>query len=152
MPIKANSRTGLYCSHVLEHLSLRDFRIALMNSYKILEKGGIFRCVLPDLETAARSYIRELDDKNHKASIDFMENTLLGVRDRPRGIKGFISAFFRNSHHLWMWDAQSLSEELKNAGFTQIRACRFNDSEDEMFKYVEDAGRFENAIAFECRK
>jgi hypothetical protein len=51
-----------------------------------------------------------------------------------------------------MWDSKSLSEELKNVGFTQIRNCKFNDSEDEMFKQVEDFGRFENAVAIESRK
>ena len=51
-----------------------------------------------------------------------------------------------------MWDHKSLAEELKNAGFTQIRECKFNDSEDDMFKFVEDESRFKNAVALECRK
>lgn len=152
LPIHDNSCDGLYCSHTLEHLSLKDFRQSLINSYKILKKGGIFRCLVPDLEYSARLYIKELDNGNNLASLNFMSDTLLGVKVRPRGIKGFLNSFFGNSHHLWMWDVRSLSEELKNVGFTKIRACKFNDSEDEMFKYVEDIGRFENAVAIECRK
>jgi len=152
LPIDDNSCDGLYCSHTLEHLSLKDFRQALKNSFRVLKKGGIFRCVVPDLEFAARAYIKELDNGNNLASLNFINSTLLGIKERPRGLKGFLSSFFGNSHHLWMWDSKSLSEELKNVGFTQIRDCKFNDSEDQMFKYVEDAGRFECAVAIECRK
>ena len=152
LPINDNSCDGLYCSHTLEHISLNDFRKALANSYKILKKGGIFRCVVPDLEFLARSYLDNLDKNDQLASLKFMNSTLLGFIERPRGLKGIISSFLGNAHHLWMWDKKSLSEELKNVGFKEIRICEFNDSEDKMFKYVEDVIRFQNAVAIECRK
>jgi SAM-dependent methyltransferase len=152
LPVEDDSCDGLYCSHTLEHLSLNDFRKALANSYKILKKGGIFRCIVPDLEFAARTYIQGLDRGDNLASLIFFENTLLGLKERPRSFKRFIVSFWGNSHHLWMWDKKSLAEELKNAGFTQIRICEFNDCEDDMFKLVEEIGRFENAVALECRK
>jgi hypothetical protein len=152
LPVEENSCDGLYCSHTLEHLSLADFRKALINSHKILKKGGIFRCVVPDLEYAARQYITSLDAGNKLASIDFINETLLGIKERPRGLKSFFTSFFGNSHHLWMWDKNSLSEELKNAGFIGIRVCGFGDAKDEMFKYVESIDRFKNAVAIECSK
>lgn len=150
LPIKDNSVEGVYCSHTLEHLSLNDFRTALKNTYRIMKKDGIFRCVAPDLEWAAKTYIKELNDGKKEASIDFINNTLLGVKQRQRGLKGFLSSFFGNSHHLWMWDNKSL--ELKNVGFKNIRECKFNDSEDKMFQFVEDKGRFVNAVSIECKK
>ena len=152
LPIDENSCDGLYCSHTLEHLSLQDFRQAIINSFKVLKKGGIFRCIVPDLESLARSYIKELDNGEKLASLNFMNRTALGMKERPRGLKGFFSSFFGNSRHLWMWDNKSLLAELKDVGFTQIRACKFNDSDDEMFKSVEDINRFENVVAIECRK
>ena len=63
-----------------------------------------------------------------------------------------MSSFWGNSNHLWMWDAKSLSVELQNAGFIGIRACKFNDCEDEMFRFVEEKVRFEKAVALECKK
>ena len=152
LPVERDSCSGLYCSHVLEHLSLNDFRTALKNSYAVLKPGGIFRCVLPDLEGAARKYISRFDNGTDNASLDFMDNTLLGVRERPRGANGLISIFFGNSHHLWMWDFRSLSQALQEAGFVKIRRAYFNDSEDAMYKHVESAGRFTDAVALECRK
>ena len=152
LPVNENSCDGVYCSHVLEHLSLEDFKIALQNTYKILKVGGIFRCVVPDLEYAAREYLKSLDSGDNSASISFHKNTLLGLEKRPRGLNEFLKSFLGNSHHLYMWDQKSLSFELLNANFTKIRACKFNDCEDYMFKEVEDFSRFENAVAIECIK
>ena len=152
LPIKESTCDGLYCSHTLAHLSLEDLRCALVNSYIILKPGGIFRCVLPDLEYEARKYIKDLDNGNRLASIHFLNSTLLGVNKRTRGVKGFISSFFGNANHLWMWDYLSLSEELKKVGFKHIRSCEFNDSKDSKFKSVEEEARFNKALAIECIK
>jgi len=37
LPVAANSCEAIYCSHVLEHLSLEDFRLALQNTYEHLK-------------------------------------------------------------------------------------------------------------------
>lgn len=151
-PVKDDSCDGLYCSHVLEHLSLQDFRIALRNSYKILKSGGIFRCIVPDLEITARNYLNAFENGNEKASIDFIGSTALGSKNRTKGIKGLITYLLGNSAHLWMWDAKSLSAELRDVGFIAIRPCKAGDCEDAMFQYVEDEGRFIDAVAIECKK
>lgn len=153
LPVPPNSCKGVYCSHTLEHLSLQDLKTALRNTYAILEPGGIFRCVVPDLEYSARQYIAAIDAGDHHAGAQFMgPDTLLGIETRPRGVKGFMTSFFGNSHHLWMWDFPALSDELKEAGFKEIRRCRYNDSKDPMFRHVEDEGRFINALAIESIK
>lgn len=152
LPIKDNSCDGLYCSHTLEHLSLNDFRLALRNSYRILKKGGTFRCVVPDLEWAAKTYIESLANGDESASIRFINETMLGIKERPKGIQGLLSTFFGNSYHLWMWDFFSLSKELEDVGFQDIRKCIYNDSPDKLFNLVEDEGRFKNAVAIECKK
>jgi predicted SAM-dependent methyltransferase len=152
LPIEDNSCDGVYCSHTLEHLALDDFRIALRNTLKILKPNGIFRCIVPDLAYSAKLYVEGLNKSDGNASMVFMNETMLGTDTRLRGMKGFINNFLGNSNHLWMWDEFSLARELKEAGFKNIRSCQFNDSEDVMFKHVEDADRFEKAVAMECRK
>ena len=153
LPVPDNSCDAVYCSHILEHLSLNDFRIALKNTLKILKRGGTFRCVVPDLEFFSRQYLAALEKGDIDAGPRFIgQDTLLGLYDRPRGIKGTIISLFGNSHHLWMWDYPSLSAELSNAGFKQPRRCTFNDSPDEMFLRVEEESRFTNCLAIECFK
>jgi hypothetical protein len=153
LPVSKNSCAGVYCSHVLEHLSLHDFRKALLNTYAILKPGGIFRCVVPDLEVAAKIYVQELESGNEQASLKFIEqSTMLGIKERPRGLKKQLVSAWGNSKHLWMWDTSSLAAELKTAGFKNIRKCDFGDCVDPMFAQVEDEGRFWHAAAIECTK
>ncbi len=153
LPLKENSCSGIYCSHVLEHLALKDFRTALINTYKILKPGGVFRCLVPDLEIIVKDYLSSLESRPETASIDFIgAGSILGVLERPKGLKGIVTAVMGNSHHLWMWDHYSLKNELSNAGFINIRKATFNDSEITEFKLVEDITRFENAVVYECSK
>jgi predicted SAM-dependent methyltransferase len=151
LPEKENSCDGIYCSHVLEHLSLIDFRLAITNTYKILKVGGVFRCVLPDLKAAVDRYIANYENSNN-GSILFMEETMLGVNQRNKSIFGILTNYFGNSKHLWMWDYKSLAYELEKVGFKNIRECKFNDSSDNAFIDVEEESRFYSAVSIECIK
>ena len=108
--------------------------------------------MLPDLEDAIKNYAADKLSYPEMASMNFMNTTLLGLSKRPKGLKGFLISFYGNSHHLWMWDHDSLKSELMAAGFSSVRACSFNDSADEHFKTVESEDRFNNAIALEAIK
>jgi SAM-dependent methyltransferase len=152
LPVADGSCRGVYASHVLEHLSLNDFHLALKNTWRILRDGGVFRLVVPDLEGAAREYLRRIDRSEGEANAFFLEATGLGQKVRRRGLSGLAWYYLGNSEHRWMWDAVSLSFALKEQGFTQIRRCAFGDSEDPMFALVEDPGRFESALALEARR
>ena len=149
LPVSANSCRAIYCSHVLEHLALDEFRIALKNTYSYLESKGVFRLVVPDLEQLARNY---LDSKDVNASYLFMENSGLGKKTRHSGPEGFLRDFFGNSSHLWMWDFRSLSTELQQVGFKEIRSARFGDSKDSRFHDVEDEDRWTSSFCIECVK
>ena len=54
LPVQQGSVTGAYGSHVLEHLALDDFRVALRNVHDILEPGGRLSWHF-GLDTAARA-------------------------------------------------------------------------------------------------
>src|SRR5687767_11842143 len=43
LPVADASCDGMYCQHVLEHLSLADCRAALRNTLRALKPGHIFR-------------------------------------------------------------------------------------------------------------
>lgn len=149
LPIQPGSCDAVYCSHVLEHLSLEDFRAAIINTYELLSPGGVFRLVVPDLEALANAYVKS---KDPLAAVVFMQDSFLGSISRPRGLTGALKAFLGNNAHLWMWDYKSLQHELDHAGFVNIRRCEFGDADDPLFKDVEDRDRFVNAVAIESRR
>lgn len=141
---------GVYCSHVLEHFSYEDCQLALANTYRMLQRGGIFRCIVSDLEWAARQYIQGLEQQDPGASTLFMEETMLGRKTRTSGLKSFVEIVFGNKGHQYMWDQLSLTHVLKQVGFKNIRPCAFNDSDDAMFYLVEEEERFQRAVAIEA--
>lgn len=143
---------GVYASHVLEHLALDDFHAALHNTYRMLEKGGIFRLVVPDLEWAAREYVRRLNMADQEANLCFLQETMLGCKTRNRGLISCIYSWLQTSRHLWMWDVHALRAALIKHGFSEIRRCEFHDCEDQAFQAVENLERFRNALAMEARR
>lgn len=147
LPVAAESCRGIYCSHVLEHLSLSDFDVALRNTRALLRPGGTFRLVVPDLATLARTY---LESEDPMASARFMKDSYLGKAVRRRDLMGVAQELFGGSAHLWMWDARSMATKLEAHGFRAIRVARFGDAEDPRFREVEDEGRFVDAIALQC--
>ncbi len=158
LPVGRNSVRGAYASHVLEHLALDDFRKALANTLAMLEPGGIFRLVVPDLEGRARRYVESAAARSAAASGTFMRTCHLGMEQRPRSLLGRIRLLIGGSAHLWMWDEAAMTDELAKAGFMQIRRCAFGDADDPMFAKVEDRSRFHDQslnlpeLAMEARK
>ncbi len=147
LPLPPGSCAAVYCSHTLEHLSLADLRLALKNTLRLLEPGGVFRFVLPDLEALARAY---LQSPNADAANKFMAESFLGLKSRPRRLAGIMRAVWGNSSHLWMWDYKSLKAELESTGFSGVRRAQFGDNPDTHFRQVEEAGRWEGCLGMEC--
>jgi hypothetical protein len=139
--VPVGSAKGVYASHVLEHLSLSDFRKALLNTYKMLADGGVFRLIVPDLLERARRYVSAAET-NPGAAEEFLRTTVLGKEHRAASVSGVLREIIGNSDHLWMWDETSITEELKKAGFTCVRRCSCGDSGIPMFDAVEVPWRF----------
>ncbi|MCL1926176.1 MAG: methyltransferase domain-containing protein [Syntrophorhabdaceae bacterium] len=147
LPVNPNSCKGVYCSHVLEHFSHEDLKIALRNTHALLAEEGRFRFVLPDLRYYA---VRYMDDYSAVSACEFMKGTGLGQWRRGKKLGEFLAEWLGNTRHRWMWDFASMQAELADAGFRNIRKAFFNDSEDPMFLRVEEKERWENCLGFEC--
>lgn len=149
LPEASSCADLVYCSHVLEHLSLSDFRLTLKEVLRVLKPGGVFRGVLPDLETEVIKYRSDL---SAEACSTFMRTTSLGLDARPKGLVMRLRALLGNSQHLWMWDYKGLEAELESAGFVGIYRAQYNDSIHPEFATVEDPDRWVGCLGFECRK
>jgi SAM-dependent methyltransferase len=148
LPLPAASCAAVYASHVLEHLCLTDFRVALGNTLRLLRPNGTFRLVVPDLEASIKRYIASPDAGAAEA---FLRETSLGIERRARGVRGVAEAVLGHSPHLWMWDYKALERELQQAGFVDVKRCGFGDSPDPMFSLVEAPDRFQDAVAAEAK-
>ncbi|HWB54607.1 MAG TPA: methyltransferase domain-containing protein [Tepidisphaeraceae bacterium] len=147
LPVPDGSCAGVYCSHVLEHLALSDFRKALANTYRILRPGGRFRLIMPNLRLLAEEYMAA---DNADAAIQFMMESCLGQRQRPHGFKGMLHEWIGNAQHRWMWDYPSLERELRQTGFINIRPAKMGDSGDAHFAACEEANRWHKCLSADC--
>jgi hypothetical protein len=149
LPVSPGSLTGVYCSHVLEHLTLQECRSALRNVFSYLRPGGYFRIVLPDLEYMIQNYVV---DPQPDAAHRFIEATVMGAETPTRGTAARIREALGHSQHKWLWDHKSLAKALEDAGFAEIRRASYGDSPDKKFLEVEDPERWTNNLGMECRR
>lgn len=93
IPFENNKFNVVYHSHVLEHFSKADGENLLKECYRVMEKGGILRIAIPDLEQIANSYITSLknviaeDNEINNANYDWAVIELIDqlVRSRSGG-------------------------------------------------------------------
>ena len=81
-----------------------------------------------------------------------MQHTIIGTEERAKGLRAIAEGIWGNARHLWMWDPVSMQHALREAGFASVRSADFHDSNDPMFKLVEEKSRFDGAMAFEATK
>jgi predicted SAM-dependent methyltransferase len=152
LPIPDRACSGVYASHVLEHLTRREFDSALANTYRMLRGGGLFRMVVPDLEAMAREYLRLLEEGSSDASAQFLTWTSFCIGERSFNPARVVRNLLTRRFHHWMYDYAALSAALRRHGFVAVRRCHFNDCEDPAFASVERVERFTDALAVECRR
>jgi hypothetical protein len=143
LPLAAESVDGMYCSHVLEHLTRNEMQTALRNTFTVLRPGAPFRLVLPDLETLARKYATGVYDAD-----TFVAE--LGMGAENAGLRSRIRLAIGNTRHQWMWDESSLSLALKQAGFEGVRRADLGDSGQAWFEDVEDPTRWDGCLGLHC--
>ena len=149
--IAPNSCDLIYASHVLEHLSIIDFHIAMDRIFSYLKPQGIFRSIVPNLEELINTYIRERKEEKlaSQASINFMTNSLIGHLGTRKAIRDRLREMFSNNRHQWMWDEPSLKNAFLEHGFQEVRCCQYKEWRDDRFSQVEHPESFENAICIE---
>lgn len=149
LPLASDSCDIIFSSHVLEHLTLQEFRVALTNVFTMLKPGGVFRSVVPDLASAAKNYLAS--HEKDRAQV-FLKSIALGKESRSRSFMGLLRSFIGNTQHLWMWDYEGLESELRKTGFVDIRQAFFGDSLDPMVDRVECEIRWRGSVGFTCVK
>ncbi len=149
-----NSCKLIFASHILEHLSLPDFEIAINNIYFYLQLGGTLRLIVPDLEAYVHKYLTERGDASlsPRAAHNFMRTSFLGETASRRTLWQRFLEVFSNSRHQWMWDEPSLTAALQKQGFKNVKRCKYGDWADEQFAAVENKKRHWDAICLEATK
>jgi predicted SAM-dependent methyltransferase len=118
IPFPDSSVSYIYSSHTFEHFTYEESLAVAKECFRVLKPGGILRIVVPDLGAMVRDYLA--DTSNPKASHRFIGRLLLtsGVRD----------VIHPGAHHKQMFDAASLIQLLREAGFPTPAVSAFGSS------------------------
>ena len=130
LPFGDASFSAVYASHLLEHLYLQDARRLLLECHRVLVPGGTLRLVVPDLRSIVDGYVRG-DSQPGGSPADLVnERLLLRGASAPAGNLAYrLYAAFMDFHsHKWMYDADSLTRHVLEAGFVDVRERAFLSS------------------------
>jgi SAM-dependent methyltransferase len=148
LPFPENAFSAIYASHVLEHLYRVEADALLAECKRVLKPGGTLRLVVPDLHFLVLDYLKGRNGQSTAETRWVAADTLnqkLGFRSvcPPGGNVLFrFYALWKDFHsHKWMYDADSLSHALENAGFEPVAQKGFHCSEIPGIEEVEDSGR-----------
>jgi len=122
-----------YACHVLNMLIPKEVEKALAETFRLLQSGGVFRCVVPNVASVIERYQSSGDPLRCFQLV----NALPRYGNKP-------TAHF---------DARGLRFCLENAGF-HVRSAQFGDADDRLFSLVEEPGPWDPSwtIGFHCHK
>jgi SAM-dependent methyltransferase len=111
IPCPSRSAAAVYSSHMIEHLDRGEARSFLTEVRRVLRPGGVVRIAAPDLSRLIGDYVATGDADGFVAGIH------MGL-ERPAGLRGWARwTVVGPRHHLWMYDGDSLTRLLREAGF-----------------------------------
>ncbi|NJR25484.1 MAG: methyltransferase domain-containing protein [Richelia sp. CSU_2_1] len=116
LPFEDNFFDAIYGSEVIEHINLTKGRQFFAEALRILKPGGAIRLTTPDLTESCKIFLGLRDDVKVE---DF--RTVWLEDEFSKEI--WINALFRSWGHQHLWTFESLADELKKAGFSQVDLC-----------------------------
>jgi len=110
LPFKEGEFEKVLSRFFLEHLPRKDATIALKEMFRVLKNGGKLEIIVPNLAFFCKTFIEEKGQKKEWAL-----NKIYGFEN------------YKEDHHFFGYDEETLSNELKAVGFKEIE--RIEDEE-----------------------
>ncbi len=142
-PIESGIVRRIYAEHVCEHLTIISARNMFIESFRVLLIGGVLRIVVPDLEGHVNLYLSNSDE-----SVEYLrdlETQGFQAEHFTDIIKSY--ATYWGHHKGYFWDFESLSKELKVAGFVKIKRFSVGQSDSPDLRFLESrSGELDNKL------
>lgn len=108
-PFKNGTFDGVYCCHMIEHLTPAHAGHLFKEVLRVLKPGGIFRVVVPDLDRTVSLY----DPQRPDAFLDAMYEHVGGIKNM----------------HKWMYTEPSLISFFEANGFVDVKRCAYREGQ-----------------------
>ena len=131
-PLPDASFDYIYSEHLFEHLTYPQATNMLKECYRVLKPNGVIRIATPDLRFLVDLYLQPEKEIN-KAYIEFNAERS-GLPSAPVYV---VNYFHTTWGHKIIYDFDTLSVSLKEAGFKDICQCEVSKSDHEALCGVE---------------
>jgi predicted SAM-dependent methyltransferase len=117
----------IYSSHMIEHMARWRGLNLLRECARVLQPGGVLRLATPDLRKWIDEYAE--GDRSRGATPADTLMTKLGTYVEMPGTAAqrFVFRAFTGAIHQWLYDFESLSQLLREAGFENVTRRGFRD-------------------------
>ena len=138
-PFEDASLEAVFSEHMIEHVSFPDGLKMLGECFRVLEPGGRLRISTPDLAFLIDLYREDKNELQH----EYIEwATEWFIPHAPEPVDTFvINNYVRDWGHLFIYDERVLRIALEKTGFTDIVRHEVGESEDPVFRGLENASR-----------
>lgn len=125
-PVDSGSIDFIFSDNVIEHLDLHNGRRLFLEARRCLKPGGIIRLVTPDLRAHVEMYLLGSDALESPAATHYRRGGQ--TVEHPLDLVRIPIASFGH-HSGYVYDFETLSLELRNAGFRDVKRCELGFSE-----------------------
>ncbi len=157
LPLKSDSVTCIYGSHVFEHMSVWVTDNIFSECARVLKPGGVLRIVLPDVVRSMEAYLANNEAfplfERRRARAEERYGRTYTLFDCLR--EDFISRSGqasllgqRSLAHQNAWDFETLKRDLLRAGFASVERSTFQGSRHPHFGFE---GTFESEASEDDR-
>jgi predicted SAM-dependent methyltransferase len=145
--VRADVRRGLdypdgsaafvYSSHMIEHMARWQGLALVRECLRVLRPGGRLRVATPDLAEWIENYRQGKTFSSDTPADAFVAT--FGHYVEKRGSRlGVLQRLFTGASHQWLYDTESLSHLLREAGFVDVERRAYRDSELPDIELLED--------------
>lgn len=132
-PFNDNKFDGIYCHHVFEHFYLNEGEKILKEVHRVLNDGGIFRIIVPDLELVTnQEFLTE------KGCLDYYANCMIKENNYESKWPLCLNELFHlNGEHKFIYNESLLKEMLTEVGFKNITRFSHGESNYDPFNAID---------------
>jgi predicted SAM-dependent methyltransferase len=131
-PVKDGTVAYIFSEHFIEHVPREAAYRFFRESIRVLKPEGVLRVSTPDAEALAKAYLNNTE-----------QAVLLNERNRRMGYPynsypiDILNTAFKEDLHVCLYDAQTLEQLLRQAGFERITHCKVGESSHAALSKIE---------------
>ena len=138
-PFEDETFDYLFSEHIIEHVPFDKGERMLKEHHRVLKKNGRIRIATPNLKFLF-GLLSDPSSEMHASYVKWASNTF--IRDVPFPHPTFvINNFVRAWGHQFIYDEAILQLVLERAGFTEVKSCVLQTSDDPELRNLENEQR-----------